>query len=419
MKKHYENAILAGFLLSEGVGFKSFSISKEDFTGTNREIFETITKQYEAGGKFDALTVSLETGRATDISEILNTGFSESMLPTYITGLQQAILTEKVEHIRTVAAERIQAGDDIVNIAMRVTAKIEELQNRYGEKKYGSELSRAFNDILGKIASGEKSEALEFGFPPADHLTGGVLPGESIILAGRPSCGKTAFCLNLLKSLAEHSKKSALFSLEMGAPGIAGRLLGQVSFMDSRKAVRRPDLLEDPQRAEFLAYAPAIEALCAQIELFSTCGTNFDTIRRLARKAVSRGAKFLALDYVQLLEGIEGKLNRNSEIEKISRGWKALLRELHVPGLLLSQLSRKCEEERRLPVLSDLRDSGSIEQDADIVWFLSPVYPKNKNEMPNPEQIRLIQAKGRDHGIGFKRLIFKREIQTFFEEEVE
>ena len=409
-----EEAIISALIATEGKSFLSHDLTADLFTGMREDAFRAMENQFRERGGFDLVTLEYEIGRAKDLSELAASFASESQIQHYANEIRKEKLKHAIEGVRAWAVSQIEVGHDILAISAQATEKMESLRRKWGQMRKFNELESAFNDILVSLTKQKPAKALLFGFSPIDDLTDGMLPGDNAILAARPSIGKTAFILGLLAGLAKRQIKTTFFSCEMGALALAGRILAQESMRSSRKAIRRPESITQDEAAYFLSVAPKLEDIARYLTVVSTIGNSWQAIYSRARQEVKDGAKLIACDYLQLLTEGDRNDNRNQEVERISRSWKMLLRSAEVPGIMLSQLSRKCEEERRLPVLSDLRDSGSIEQDADLVWFLAQEYPKAKGAMPEKEKVILFQAKGRDHGTGFKSLRFRPEIQTFY-----
>lgn len=248
------------------------------------------------------------------------------------------------------------------------------------------------------------------GFKDLDNLIGGFQKSDMIIVAARPSVGKSSFALSLLKHAAVLNKQRTLiFSLEMSSSQILDRLLGmqaEVSFWDTRTGKLNDEMFER------LAIGMG-ELAEAQILIDDTPGQHINEIRTKARRvALERGVDIIMVDYLQLIHG-SSKEGRTQEVAEISQGLKNIARELNVPVIALSQLSRAVESRSsRRPQLSDLRDSGSIEQDADLVIFI------DREESYNPDTERkgiadLIVAKHRNGPTGDVELAFVKNIATF------
>lgn len=254
------------------------------------------------------------------------------------------------------------------------------------------------------------------GYAKLDDYTSGFKPGELVILAARPSMGKTAFALNLLLNAAlKHSKSVAFFSLEMGGEQIVDRLLSAVSEIHMSR-MQKGQLTE----SDFAELGEAMEKLGdTSIFIDDQGGATIPTLKSKLRKIkIERGAlDMVIIDYLQLMSGAGSKFagNRVQEISEISRGLKELARELKIPIIALSQLSRNVEARvEKKPQLSDLRESGAIEQDADTVIMLY------RDEYYDPDTDRkgtadVLIRKNRNGQVGEVELIFRGEIQKFYD----
>jgi replicative DNA helicase len=215
---------------------------------------------------------------------------------------------------------------------------------------------------------GEHLSGIATGYIELDNLTSGLQKGEMIVVAARPSVGKTALAMNIIEHVGVDLKKPcAVFSLEMSKQQLAQRMLCSRSGVDSHKLRRGMLSRQDKDR---LGYAVG-DLSQGQIFIDDTPGLTLMDLRTKARRLkLQHNIEIIALDYLQLMEAPSRSDNRQQEIASISRGIKALARELNVPVICLSQLNRASESEQRLPRTSDLRESGSIEQDADVVMLL-------------------------------------------------
>lgn len=248
------------------------------------------------------------------------------------------------------------------------------------------------------------------GFIDLDRLTAGLQPSDLIIVAARPSMGKTMFCLNLARFVAGHERVPVvIFSLEMSREQLALRLLSAESELQSQR-LRNGELDEKMWARLSLALGRLGEA---PIFIDDTPGITALEVRAKARQLKAQNdIGLVIIDYLQLMQGRRAE-NRQQEIADISRSLKALARELDIPVVVLSQLSRAVESRNeKRPMLSDLRESGAIEQDADIVAFLYREDYYNK-ESDQPDLAELIVAKQRNGPTGTVRLLFKRDVGKF------
>ena len=239
-------------------------------------------------------------------------------------------------------------------------------------------------------------------------LSGGVLPGELVVLAARPSVGKTAFALNWAWSVACSGKTTVLFSLEMARQQLFDRLTSNIGNVDLG-AFREG--LSEGQRVHAKV---AVEKMRGKpLVVIDDTRVTLGEIRRIVRIAHRKKKQIglVVVDYLQLMTPEDRRIPREQQVAEMSRGLKLLAKDLLVPVLLLAQLNRKNEEARREPVLSDLRESVAIEQDADVVIFLHQA----RQAWYADEPVKTIVAKGRSSGVGREDLVFRRKVQRFEE----
>ena len=271
-------------------------------------------------------------------------------------------------------------------------------------------------NVLDKIEQATRSKStvtgLPTGFIDLDYRMSGLQPSDLILIAARPSMGKTAFVLNITDYIAVRRQKTCLiFSLEMSKEQLVNRMLSMESNVDSQKL--RTGTLTD---ADWDAVVEGIGTIgSSKLVIDDTPGISIMELRSKCRKVkLEHGLDLVMIDYLQLMSG-SGKNgdNRQQEISEISRSLKAIARELSVPVIALSQLSRACETRTdHRPMLSDLRESGAIEQDADVVMFLYRDDYYNK-DTDNPNTAEVIIAKQRNGPIGTVYLGWKPELTRF------
>ena len=256
------------------------------------------------------------------------------------------------------------------------------------------------------------------GYPQLDEMTNGLQKGEMLVLAARPSMGKTALALNLLEQIAHHNVASVMFSLEMGKQQLIQRMLCALGGIDAQRL--RKHMLGSDDHRRLLAACGEISKLPIFID--DTPGLSLLAMRSKARRLKERhGIGFIAIDYLQLMSSGSKVESRQLEVSEISRGIKAMARELDVPVLCLSQLNRAAEQrEGHRPRMSDLRESGSIEQDADVVMMLhrEDYYHRGDTNWAdeNPDKVgtaELILAKQRNGPTGSVDLIWDGSTTTF------
>lgn len=307
---------------------------------------------------------------------------------------------------------------DLMDRAMRDVFELSQTGRANEASLLNDLLQQAYDDLQARAGEGQGIRGLSTGFTELDEMLSGLGAGDLLIVAARPSMGKTAFALNIAENIAaDQGKGIAVFSLEMSKMQLSLRLLCSRSGVDShrlRKNMLRP---EDFQR---LAHSVG-ELADAPLYIDDTPGLTLLQLRAKARRMVSQNdVKCLIVDYLQLMSA-PGAESRQQEVSVISRSIKALARELSVPIICLSQLNRAAEQrEGHKPRMSDLRESGSIEQDADVIMMLHRESYYNRHdpnwEMENPEKANLAEviiAKQRNGPAGVVPLVFDGKTTRF------
>ena len=280
-----------------------------------------------------------------------------------------------------------------------------------------SEILRRAQAKLEELAKNKRSiTGIETGFPDFDKITTGLQGGEMIILAARPGMGKTALALNIASYAAMHTKKAvAIFNLEMSAEMLINRMISSVGQIDSYKLQTGNMLEKDWKR-----YNEALSQLSdTNIYIEGNAGVTAQEIRAKCRRLASstEGLGLVVIDYLQLVSsGARRVESRQVEVSEISRSLKTMALELDVPVIALSQLSRSAEKrESNQPMLADLRESGSLEQDADMVLFINrkDYYEKAKDFNQKIVPAELIIAKHRKGGLGTVNLLFELSMLSF------
>ena len=311
---------------------------------------------------------------------------------------------------------------DLLDKAEQAVYSITQRKSGYAFIPIHELLDSTMDRMSALQANGERVTGLATGFPDLDTLTTGLHPSDFIILAARPSMGKTALALNMVQNIAlrtkgEKPKRIAYFSLEMSGDQLVQRMI----CTEADAGMGMTENKNDPEANAALwnrLWEAAAKLDEAQIFIDDTPGLSIQELRSRARRLMAEGGlDLIVIDYLQLMQGNVGRKgndNRQQEVTAISRGLKALARELKVPVLALSQLSRSVElRQVKQPMLSDLRGSGSLEQDADIVLFLyREDYYKRANDTPS-HITELIVAKHRNGPTGRVTLFFKEDCTKF------
>ena len=336
---------------------------------------------------------------------------------------EKSVLRQLVRVSTEIAAMGYEANEDVGTLLDTAESRILEISNRKKKNDF-----TAINDILMDSVQSIESllqnkgglTGLPAGFADLDKLTSGLHPSDFIILAARPSMGKTALALNIVQNVALRAHKViggeprsvAFFSLEMSKEQLVNRMLCAEAGIDSQRL--RVGEMRDEDWTHLWDACDTMSR--AKIYIDDTAGiTAMDMRSRARRLKAEHGLDLIVVDYLQLMQG-SGKRNnsgdRQQEVSEISRSLKALARELDVPVLALSQLSRSVESRQvKRPMLSDLRESGSLEQDADIVAFLY------REDYYNPEtenkHTELIIAKHRNGPVDTVNLFFQKQFTKF------
>ncbi|MEQ3452831.1 replicative DNA helicase [Enterococcus cecorum] len=311
--------------------------------------------------------------------------------------------------------------EEIVEAAEKGILNVSENRNSTGFQAIADVLNSTMEHIDRLSQQNEDITGLPTGYPELDKMTAGLQPEELIILAARPAVGKTAFALNIAQNIGTRTDRSvAIFSLEMGAESLVNRMLCAEGTIEAGH-LRTGQLTEQEWHNLIMAMGSLSNT---SIFIDDTPGIKVSEIRaRCRRLAQEKGNLGLILiDYLQLIEG-SGRESRQQEVSEISRQLKKLAKELKVPVIALSQLSRSVEQRQdKRPVLSDIRESGSIEQDADIVAFLyredyyqrqGTEEDKNEEEQAVDDVIEVIIEKNRSGARGTVELLFKKEYNKF------
>ncbi|MFN4245479.1 MAG: replicative DNA helicase [Brevinematia bacterium] len=392
----------------------------------HKDIFKAIMDLYENKEPVDVITLQ---------NKLKELGRFENIGSAYISSLLDAIpTTTNVEYYAQIVYEKyvlrsiIKASSEIIDIATKENVNIIEVIEVSERKLLESiDVRRQYDyfklkDIVVETLRGIQKLAKErtvytgvpSGYKAIDEMTGGFQNGDLIVFAGRPSMGKTAFALNLCLNMAKQGKKVLFFSLEMSKEQLVQRLLSTESRIDL-KSLRTGNVRESDWESILDA---AIKLSSLDVIIDDTPSASIVDIKSKSRKifAKEKGIDVIIIDYLQIIEvpkGVSVIRSRNEEIGFVSRSLKGLAKELNLPVIVLSQLSRSVEKRiDKRPILSDLRESGSIEQDADLVAFLY----RDEYYNPNTDKkniVEIIISKQRNGPVGVVELSFIKEIGKF------
>ena len=390
---------------------------------------ETLVKNNEV---VDQLTVCNELQRSNTLEatggidylySLLDSVPSIANIEVYLNILHEKSLERKLlEVVNKIGADILKGDDHINDLIVKSEKQIMDVIN--GQKVSDFKRIDLLTDSVIEIIEEKKNKegnlvGLDTGYPDLNNLTSGFKKNELIILAARPSIGKSTLALNFAANACKNKKHVALFSLEMGHDQLIMRLLSTYSGLPLNKIVRGK--ITDEEMRLLMQARTTINKFPLYIDQSST--TNLRDIKAKCLKLKKEGhLDFIIIDYLQLLSSGENLKNRVEEVSKISRGLKEMARTFEIPVLALSQLSRSLEQrEDKRPVLADLRESGSIEQDADIVMFLHRDTPKKQEGEDTTKVVKsakteLIIAKNRQGATGSCGLIFKGAQSVFVSE---
>ncbi len=426
-----EKSVLGSMFLSKYALQKSVENLSSDlfYLDAHGKIFMVISELAEKGTPIDITTVTAaldekklltSVGGVEYLTEIINMVPTAANVDEYIKIVdEKAILRRLIEE----ATEIVTSGYNATNGIAEVLDSAEKKILSVVKTRKGSEF-KTIQDVLFKTQSDLEQLAqsqgditgLPTGFYDLDKITSGFHKHELIIIAARPAMGKTAFALNIATNIAINAKKTvALFTLEMGAEQLASRMLASVGQIEGGKLATGKLEHNDWKRVN-----EAISKLAdTKIFIDDTPGVTISEIRAKCRRLASSedGLDIVIIDYLQLIQGSSKYAGqRQQEIAEISRALKTMAMELDIPVIALAQLSRSVESrDDKRPILSDLRESGSIEQDADIVAFLyrDDYYNKDTAISPDVSRSEFIMRKHRSGPTGTVDLLFRKNTSTF------
>ncbi len=422
-----EQSVLGGLLLDNTAWDRIGDVITEaDFyRGDHRTIFQHIAQLIEHNKPADALTVAESLERSGKLVEVggqayigslaLNTP-SAANIRRYAEIVRERSIMRNLAAVGTAIADSAysKSGKDAHLLIDEAEARVFQIAEAGSKSKQGFvKIDPLLTETVERIdmlySRENKSDVigLSTGYVDLDRYTSGLQQGELIVVAGRPSMGKTALAMNMVENAALDSKKAvAVFSMEMSGPQLAMRMIGSVGRVDQHQLRTGTFKEEDWPRL-----VDAVGKLNdAQIFIDDSAGLNALEVRSRARRLHRQcgGLSLIVVDYLQLMSGTSGgrEENRATEIAEISRGLKGLAKELKLPVIALSQLNRSVDSRQdKRPMMSDLRESGAIEQDADVILFIyrDEVY---NQDSPRKGIAEIIIAKQRNGPVGKIDLTF-------------
>jgi replicative DNA helicase len=425
-----EQAVLGAMLLDQDAALRAAELVDDSmfYREAHRRLFRAMLALTEQRTVIDHITLRDELVRRGELEVAGGLEYLAELVDTVPTAANiefhakivkdKAILRRLIETstgIITEAYDGHSTANDLLDSAEAKIFQISQQRGNEGFTRIKEMLWPTMERIETLQRSGKAITGVPSGFTDLDEMTSGFQPSELIIVAARPSMGKTAFCLNVATQAAVDGFGVAVFSLEMSKEALVQRMLCAEARVDSQ-AVRR-GTLRDPDFTR-LARAAGILQSCP-VWIDDTPSLSLLEMRSKARRLkVENDVRMVVVDYLQLMRSPEYAENRVQEVSDISRSLKGLARELNIPVIALSQLSRASEQRggERRPILSDLRDSGAIEQDADVVLFIHrpEMYQKEDSEGNSLEGIaEVIVGKHRNGPTGLVNLYFHKHFTRF------
>jgi replicative DNA helicase len=427
-----EQSVLGGLLIDPAAFDRAAELLADSdfYRHEHRLIFGAIRGLIQAGKPADVVTVFehlKSQGKADDAGKLKYLNDLAQCVPSAANMRRYAEIVR--EH--AVLRKLIAASDEIATAAFnregrQVSQVLDEAEGKIlkiGEEGAGRRESQSAQELAVRLIDEMETAAanpgsgigLRTGYYDLDGMTAGLQKGDLVVLAARPSMGKTAFALNIAEHVCIKDELPVLvFSMEMGAAQLGRRLLASLARIPAQR-LQAGTLDQD----EWARFAEAIERLQgAQLEIDESPGLSVAELRarsrRMARK-VGGSVGLIVVDYLQLMNGSSGREeNRATELGEISRGLKALAKEMQCPLIALSQLNRSVEMRTdKRPMMSDLRDSGAIEQDADVIAFIYRDDYYTKETCKEPGVAEIILAKQRNGPVGTVRLGFVKELTKF------
>ena len=422
-----EQSVIGSMLMDKDAVIVALDmISSEDFYSKQYAIlYETMLELFNEGKEMDLVVIQDRLREKNVAPELSSLDFIKEIITTVPTSANIKYYANIVKEKSTLR-KLIKLNEDIANSCYVGSDSLEDILARTEKDIFELLQSRTAKDIrsiediaknvLYRIEAASRTREVVTGIPTGfidlDYKTSGLQPSDLVLIAARPSMGKTAFVLNMVQHIAMKKELPCMiFSLEMSSEQLVQRMIAMETGIDSQKL--RTGNLNDNDWDPLIR--GVVDVSDSKIIIDDTPGISVGELRSKCRKVkLEKGLSIVIIDYLQLMTGSSKRSeNRQQEISEISRSLKALAREIKAPVVALSQLSRACETRPdHRPMLSDLRESGAIEQDADIVMFLyRDDYYHKDTEHPNEAEV--IIAKQRNGPIGTVNLMWKPETTRF------
>jgi replicative DNA helicase len=424
-----EQAVLGGILLKNSILFNLVDLVGEDdfYSPAHRFIYQAILDLSRQNAPIDLVSLAEALRASGRLDEVGGPAYLAELTASTISAANAlhhaGIVREKAVQRKLIGAavdiitrcyEGGQETEKLLDESEQAIFAIADSKTTKGLHSSKDLVTRVFEQIEKRMENKELVTGVPTGYYQFDEYTAGLQPSDLIIIAGRPSMGKTAFAMNVaMRGAAMHGVPTAVFSLEMSMEQIMQRMLCCWGKVDLAKL--RRGRLDDDDWAKLYDAANHLSASPIYVD-DTPAITTMDLRARCRRLKAEHGLGLVVVDYLQLMRASRHIDSREQEISDISRSLKALAKELHLPVIALSQLNRKVEERAdKRPMMSDLRESGAIEQDADVIIFLyrAAAYKKKEELTPEDNVAEIIIGKQRNGPTGMVRLTFFKESTAF------
>ena len=387
--------------------------------GYNSQIYDACISLYNKGKQPDIISVSEMLKNKVDLSDMVDYTTSSSMnIEEHCYLLKEYQMRREILKVHRLVDRVHDTSEDVFDILSSV-AQLTDTVSRHAKTRSYHSITEVIKDSMDGIEKASQNTGsitgIPTGFKYLDRLTNGFNPGELIILAARPGMGKTTLALNYMTTAALHGKRALLFSLEMGSREIGYKLLSSQSEIEHDR-IKRGKLTDKEYRKMNDDIAAVVNG--NNIIIDDSAALDIYQLRTIARKLNHENKiDMIVVDYLQLIQGQDRQnkqQNREQQISYISRQLKVLAKELEVPVICLSQLSRAVESRAdKTPMLSDLRESGAIEQDADMVMF---IYRDGYYNKSDDNGCKILLAKNRHGESGTTDITFRGDVCKFVDE---
>lgn len=419
-RQEIEMQLLGSLLVGGGRKWKQ--LPPVEFFGNRMigRLIKTAVELCQGGAEIHPAMVSVQAGFTDEemrryspssvMAHAVNLAITDFNIDFWCRKLYDVVHEERLAHIRGVARERLDLGDDAAAVSHWVAEEENKLRQQFQGDMPDRTIEEECHNVIVRALAGEKPEGLIYtGVDVVDQMTGGLLPADYMIIAARPSCGKTSLGLNICFGMANQAIYTTMFSLEMAKPNIAASFTAIVTGISARTMVREPHKLTNGDKMLIRQHADRVLQLAKYVRVYHNPGLKLAEMRAILRRDVADGTRLALMDHTMLTTE-EGE-SETIRISRFSKGWKRLASDFMIPCIALAQINRDNVKSEREPKPSDLKQSGSLEEDCDILQFIHP--PRGIMVDPR-EKVKIIQAKGRSVGVGFREAWFDGPSQRFF-----